>query len=170
MSERYARQRTAWLAIAGLVMSMLLPVVPVRAEDATTVHGSSDTFTAPGVMLAWAIERGASDAAASVVVGIATDAQRYRAAALVGIDPFSQARRAPIAAVQGNGSLRIRVARASFADFPRSEIRLYADMESLQADRPALVVYYLGVPDTTPELPGEAGVERYFAERLRPPR
>jgi len=53
--------------------------------------------------------------------------------------------------------------RAGFADFPRREIHLYASEADWRARKPALTVYYLGVPDTTPEFTSEAALDAYLA-------
>ena len=51
--------------------------------------------------------------------------------------------------------------RAGFSDFPRREIHLYASEADWRARRPALTVYYLGVPDT-PEFSSEAALNAYL--------
>ena len=51
----------------------------------------------------------------------------------------------------------VRVPRAHFADFPRTELRLFASATPAPADAPELVVFYLGVPDTTPEFAVRGG-------------
>ena len=39
-------------------------------------------------------------------------------------------------------------------------------MAPAQADTPRLVVYFLGVPDTTPEFATEANLSAYLADRI----
>ena len=58
--------------------------------------------------------------------------------------------------------VEVRIARADFADFPRTELRFWASW----TESPALVVYYLGVPDTTPEFANEATLDAYLAARI----
>ena len=60
----------------------------------------------------------------------------------------------------------LRAARAQFADLPRTELRFYATAAAAQADTPRLVVYFLGVPDTTPEFATEANLSAYLADRI----
>jgi hypothetical protein len=49
------------------------------------------------------------------------------------------------------------------ADLPRREIHLDAGEGDWRARRPSLTVYYLGVPDTTPEFTSEAAREASLA-------
>ena len=53
-----------------------------------------------------------------------------------------------------------RSSRAHFADFPRTELTFDGPAP---AAAPALVVYYAGVPDTTPEF---AAADRLYDEHL----
>ena len=57
----------------------------------------------------------------------------------------------------------MRSPRRSFADYPRREIHLYATREDWGAGTLGLTVYYLGVPDTTPEFTSEASMRSYLA-------
>ena len=59
-----------------------------------------------------------------------------------------------------------RIPRAQFADFPRTEFRLYGSAPKSPGDAPKLVVYYLGIPDTTPEFASDAALEAYLASRI----
>lgn len=171
----------AWLTLRIFVAAGYLPaafralcftivagtVVCANAADVPVVHGSADIFDAPGIALAWAIQRGSTEAGTEVVIRMATDRARYPAATLVGVDPFTQARQPPVTAIAKGEWLELRVSRARFADFPRSELRLFASDPDAKADRPALIVYYVGVPDTTPEFTSAEKLDGYLGDRLR---
>ena len=60
----------------------------------------------------------------------------------------------------------MRVSRADFADFPRTELRFYGSAAQADAGVPSLVVFYLGVPDTTPEFATEANLNAYLVDRI----
>ncbi|HET7875092.1 MAG TPA: hypothetical protein VFN71_06160, partial [Methylomirabilota bacterium] len=62
-----------------------------------------------------------------------------------------------------NDQADIRSPRASFGSYPRREIHLYRSAVDMRAHKPALTIYYLGVPDTTPEFKTKDGLESYFA-------
>ena len=46
------------------------------------------------------------------------------------------------------------------------EIRLYRTESEWKADVPALTIYYLGVPDTTPEFVSEPDLATYLADAV----
>ena len=64
------------------------------------------------------------------------------------------------------GTFDLRMPRPHFADFPRTELRFYGSLTANETDPPKLVVFYLGVPDTTPEFASEAALETYLADRI----
>lgn len=129
-------------------------------------HGSADVYAAPGVVLAWAVLRGASEAATSVVVRIATDPQVYPWVAIAGIDPFTKAEQTLQPAAQVTGTLDARIPRSRFADLPRTEFRFYDAAAAAQSAAPMLTVFYLGIPDTTPEFSDKARLDAYLADRI----
>jgi hypothetical protein len=64
------------------------------------------------------------------------------------------------------GVVEIRRRRAHFADLPRLELHLH-DKEGVGgAANSALTIYFLGVPDTTPELTSEAALRAYLDETV----
>ena len=152
-------RKIAWLAtLAGAALC-----APVNADAPREVHGVGDAYAAPGVAIAWAILRGADEAATQVVVRIVADPGVYPAVAAIANNPFSQRQQALLARTQTAGVVDIRVPRAQYADFPRTEIRFYG---TTAADAPALAVFYLGVPDTTPEFATETNLNAYLTDRI----
>ena len=57
--------------------------------------------------------------------------------------------------------------RAQFADHPSTEFHFFANAEDAAANKPKLTVFYLGVPDTTPEFAEHAQVDAYLDRMLR---
>jgi len=153
----------AFLFAMGLMMSGVCGV-GIAAEASREIHGASDTFAMPGVALAWGVLRGTDDA--TVVIRVASDAERYRFVGIEGVDPFTQRRTVVWSPVSFPGDLDVRVARAHFAEFPRTEFRFFVTEESMRNSAPELVVFYNGVPDTTPELTDAAQLETSLATRL----
>ena len=152
-----ARCVAARLALAAGLAWMTLDA---RAQ---AIHGVADAFARPGVALAWGVLRGKSDADAIVVVRVETTSPAYAFVAVDAIDPFTKQRKAVQAAIPTAGGVDLRIPRASFADFPRTEFKFASDDKGAA---PALVVYYLGVPDTTPEFPTQEALSRYLVDRL----
>jgi len=147
-------------AVSGIAVSAN------AAEPTREIHGSADGFAAPGVALAWAILRGATEGSTTVVVRIAADPRHFPAVAATGRDPFTQRTQPLLTATPTGGAVELRVPRAQFADFPRTELRFYATPQALPSDAPKLVVFYLGVPDTTPEFGSESALAAYLADRI----
>ncbi len=154
---------TRLLAIAIVVFAM----AAARAADAPPreVHGMSDAFAAPGVALAWGVMRGTGDAPAVVDVRIAVDPMTYPRVAIVGRDPFSSRERV-LATSPTAGLTDLRVPRTSFERYPRTEFRFFATAAPEPAETPKLIVYFLGVPDTTPEFANEARLDASLGERI----
>jgi hypothetical protein len=132
---------------------------PATAPGETTVlHGADSIFGSDDVTIVWAVLRAPGDAPAHVVIRIVA-APRFGAVSVDAVDPFTGTRR-PMTALRPLAALvDITRARGDFADFPRLEIHLY---ENAGAGVPALTVYYLGVPDTTPEFTTEPLLLRYL--------
>ena len=145
----------AWLALAAGGAG--------AAEPAREVHGAADAYAEGGIALAWGVLRGADEATTRVTLRIVADPARFPRVAVVGRDPFTQAERIVLAPAPAAGLPDLAIARAHFADFPRTEVRLIGPGAS---DAPAVVVYYLGVPDTTPEFSSAAALERDLDARI----
>jgi hypothetical protein len=144
---------TAWLA---LVLAAQLPL-----GAGPEIHGERDVFSAPGVTLVWAVLRAPLEEETQVVIRVALT-RPYRYVRLYGIDPFSGERRLMTPGGRVSGTVDLRTPRRTFADHPRREIRLYRSEEEWNADVPALTIYYLGVPDTTPEFVSEPALAAYL--------
>lgn len=139
-----------------------LPGAPAQAFSVPELHGASDAFAAEGVALAWGVLRGRDDKDTQVVVRIEVDPARYADVQAVGIDPFTHASRT-LPTTASAGAIELRAARADFADWPRTELRFRAAAGDAA---PARIVYYLGVPDTTPEFTEEGRLQASLDERI----
>jgi hypothetical protein len=136
------------------------------AQAPREVHGSGDAYGEPGVALAWAVSRGADDATTFVVVRVIADPQVYPWLGVAGSNPFSKHQLQILREMQTPGTIDLRLPRTQFADFPRTEWRFYNAAAGPPEAAPALVVFYLGVPDTAPEFTSEAKLDAYLADRL----
>ena len=148
------------MALVGLVAASAhaAPAEPAVRE----VHGAADAFALDGVAIAWALLRAANDDDAVVVVRIEPDPRRFLRIEVITRDPFSAGKRTLLAATDIGGPFDLRVPEKLFADYPRTEFRLWAKDDAA----PALVVYYLGVPDTAPETTRADELDRSLEMRL----
>ena len=155
----------AGFAIGAAIAAAIAPASPA-AEPALEMHGMADAFAAPGMTLAWGILRGASEAATFVVLRIVADPAEFPVVAATGTDPFTQRTVPLLAATPNAGKIDVRVSRAHFADYPRTEIKFFASASATPSPAPKIIVYYLGVPDTTPEFASEAALDASLVDRL----
>ena len=131
------------------------------------MHGENSIFVSPSVKLGWAVKRGASEAETLVVVRIIA---RMRAIAVIrvdGVDPFSKDRKVFVAARPLDRDGRSHDPARAIRRPPEHGISfLRRAPEDAAANRPKLTVFYLGVPDTTPEFPGQREAEAYLEKML----
>lgn len=166
MRNSGGRLVTALLWVACCGGAMTLAGHAMAADNPRDVHGSADVFSRPGVALAWAVLRGATEADTQVVIRVATERNAFAALSVVGIDPFTQRVQLVLPATTLAPNVDVRVPRAHFADFPRTELRLFATADPAPNEVASLVVYYLGVPDTTPEFASAASLDAYLVARI----
>jgi hypothetical protein len=118
----------------------------------------------PTVKIAWAVQKGASEDTTLVIIRVVNSIGQHKQVQLDGVDPLSNKRKALVSTRPLGASVDLPVPRSSFADFPSCEIHLYRG-EAIGSDRaPSLTVYYLGVPDTTPEFATAQEAETYLAK------
>lgn len=152
-----------WLAMASALL--LAPGAATHAADVPReVHGSADAFAAPAVALAWGVLRGADEATTMVTIRVVADASVHARVSVVGRDPFGQGERTLLAPTTTANLPDVVIPRSHFADFPRTELRFHRNAAGDAA--PELVIFYLGVPDTTPEFTQKARLDAYLRERI----
>lgn len=145
---------------------LLLLAGPAQAQ--TVIHGADSQFAGADVKLAWAVDRGASEDKATVVIRLLNTAKTYRFVRIDGVDPFTKDRIVLVEPRPLDAQADLSILRSKFADHPSTEIHLFATEAALKADKPAATIFYLGVPDTTPELPTSDGVRAYFDRMAKP--
>jgi hypothetical protein len=145
-----------------LALALLLAAGSFCAHAQEVVHGADSLFVAPTVKIAWAVHKGATEETTFVIIRIVNTTGHYRQVRLDGVDPFSKNRMVLVSAHPLAASIDLSVPRSGFADFPSSEIHLYAKDPALLDQPPSLTVYYLGVPDTTPEFANVQEAQAYL--------
>ena len=153
------------LRVAALAIALFLPLC-ASAQATREAHGSADAYAERGVAIAWAVLRGTNDADTAIVIRIATDPSVFPGVGVAGMNPFSHAEQSLAAPREAAGAVDVQVPRTRFAELPRTEIRLYESAAAARSGPPALIVYYLGVPDTTPEFTDRTQLDRYLRERI----
>ncbi len=128
-------------------------------------------FAARGVVIVWALARGADEESTLVVLRVLSNDPRIRAFAVDGVNPFTKIRVGLVRPSPLQSKLTVRVPRTSVAEHPRTEIRFAPNAERLWSGRPTFTVSYTGIPDKIPEFTSEQSLDRYLddtIERARP--
>ena len=159
-----AMRRGTLIVMAALALAAPALAQPAAAREA---HGALDAYAGEGVALAWAVLRGRDDASARVIVRVEADPGRSRAMSVSGVDPFTRASIVLVAPTEVSGPLDLAIARAGFADHPRTEWRFYAERRPDAGTAPAFLVYYQGVPDTAPEFVDPGRLQDDLSQRIR---
>ena len=146
-----------WLMIGAFVG---LPWCGAAEE---TVHGADAVFRSDGLTIVWAVLRNPDESKTAIVVRVVDASKRFVALSVDGLDPFTKQRTALEAKRSLDGDLDVTIPRSRFADFPQSEFHFYG----AASGAPGLTVYYLGVPDTTPEFGDQAKLEAYLKQTAR---
>jgi hypothetical protein len=154
---------TRFLSIALMLM---LSATAAPAQG-VVVHGADSLFVSPSVKLAWAVRRGASEADTLVIIRVVPAGAAYRALRVDGVDPFTKEHKVFVPARALAGETDVAIPRAAFADHPSTEFRFFTSTEAAAANAPTLTVFYLGVPDTTPEFPGQSEADAYLERMLK---
>jgi len=140
----------------SLVTALILTLAASAAgASPPQVHGADAVFIGEAVSVVWSVLRGGDEASTLVVITVIARTPAVGAVAAEGVDPFSNGRTPRAAPVTLATPAVLRVPRGAFADHPRTELLLAARVEDLHAGRPALIVYFTGIPDATPEFTDE---------------
>jgi hypothetical protein len=154
------------LRLSAFAIATALALSPAATCAQEVVHGADSLFVSPSVKLAWAVKRGASETETLVVIRVIAD-RSHRVIRVDGVDPFTKDRKVFVAARALDRETDLAVPRAQFADHPSTEIYFFASAEDATANKPKLTVFYLGVPDTTPEFARAGEAEAYLRHMLR---
>jgi len=150
---------------ATLLFSLVVNIAGAQTAG-REVHGYSDVFVEPEVAIAWGVLRGKDDAGTQVVVRIDADPRVYALVSVAGLDPFTPLRRVLLAPTPLRPGFEFVSPRPRFVDYPRTDLLFYLTSAAAEANTPALTIYYLGVPDTTPEFATESQLEDYLSKRI----
>jgi hypothetical protein len=149
---------------------LLMGLMAGRPALATTeLHGADSSFRTEGITILWAILKGSSDENSFVHIRILHDTAAAPAITLFGVeavDPFSKERVWVVKGVPLRTLQTLKTVRTDFRDKTERWLHFFTDREALEKGRPALTIFYHGVPDTAPELLSEADLEAYLAQAL----
>ena len=156
-----------WYAVILCVLitatMMLLAVGIAYAQvKEEALHGADGIFVVPDAAIVWAVLKQPSGDKAAVWLRIVNRTRKFSHVAIDGVDPFSKKRERVEVGARLEAEARIASDRDTFSDLPSREVHFYRTEADLRANKPALTVYYLGVPDTTPEFSTRSAMDEYF--------
>ena len=127
-----------------------------------SLHGADGIFVTPDAAIVWAVLKQPAGDKATVWLRVVNSTRKFSHVAIDGVDPFSQKRERVETGVKIGAEVRLSSDRDTFSDLPSREVHLYRTEADLRGNKPALTVYYLGVPDTTPEFSTRAATDDYL--------
>jgi hypothetical protein len=133
----------------------------VASCETKEIHGADSSFRTGDIGICWAMLRGAPASEVQVVIRIRVLTEGklpYSEYAVQAVHPLTRAAewavpRRPLARVND-----VSAPRGAFKSLAGRRILFYKP----SASEPDLAVYYMGVPDTAPELTDAAQLEQYF--------
>jgi hypothetical protein len=140
-----------------------------RAQGKREYHGADSLFEKEGIVILWAILKGLTEESSWVYIKIIQTGggpasfQLFRVEA---VDPFSNQKEWVVKGEPLKRENTVKSIRASFREKTGRRILFYRGKGEYQAEKPAMAVYYLSVPDTSPELLSEKEIEDYFVKAL----
>jgi hypothetical protein len=130
-----------------------------RAE---ALHGADGIFVSPDVAIVWAVLKQPAGDKATVWLRVVNRARRFSHVSVDGVDPFSKKRERIEPGTALTDEVRLQSDRDTFSELPSREVHFYRTEGDWKADKPGLTVYYLGVPDTTPEFSARSALDDYL--------
>ena len=135
------------------------------ASSAEQVHGENSEFAGHGVAMAWGVLKAPVEDQSLVVLRIVPLGPSVVSVRVDGVDPFTQRRQELLPLTALGSVLDVTTPRGTFAELTRREIHLYTASDA-QARRPSLTIYFMGLPDTTPEFLAEPALRIYLDQTV----
>jgi hypothetical protein len=140
-----------------------------RAQGKIEYHGADSLFEKEGIVILWAILKGSTEESSWVYIKIIQTGEGSASFQLFGVeavDPFSNQKEWVVKGEAFKRENMVKSIRASFREKTARRVLFYAKAEDLLKEKPAMIVYYLGVPDTSPEFMTEREIENYFEKAI----
>ena len=130
-----------------------------------SLHGAHEVFVSTDAAIVWAVLKAPSATnsdKAAVWLRIVNTTKKFSHVSIDGVDPFSKKRERVQSGIPLRTEARVESDRDSFSDLPSREVHFYRSDADMRAEKPALTVYYLGVPDQTPEFSTRVALDAYL--------
>jgi hypothetical protein len=128
-------------------------------------HGADSIFEKEGIIMLWAILKGSTEETSWVylkIIQTGAGPVSFQLFGVEAVDPFSNQEEWVVKGKELKRENIVKSIRASFREKTSRRVLFYEKADDFQRGNPAMIVYYLGVPDTSPELMTEREIENYF--------
>ena len=126
-------------------------------------HGADSVFEQDGFTILWAILKGPTEETSWVYIKIInSEKNHFRIFSVEAVDPFSKEKEWVVKGEELKRENSVRSIRSLFREKTSRRILFYRSKEAFEKQNPDMTVYYLGVPDTSPEVLSEKEMEDYF--------
>ena len=147
----------------GVVSALLLVAASALAQTSEeALHGADGIFVSPDAAIVWAVLKAPTGDKAAVWLRVVNSTRKFSHVSVDGVDPFTRKRVRVEPGVALLADVRLQSDRDTFSDLPSRELHFYRTEADLKGDHPAMTVYYLGVPDTTPEFSTKTALDNYL--------
>jgi hypothetical protein len=139
---------------------------PVRGQE--EYHGADSSFQLGDLVILWGILKGPDEDRSWVYIKIirtGSEPGPWTSYRLGAVDPFSQEREWVTPRENLRKENAVKEIRSSFRE--KTGRRLYFYPGQGMEEKPAAIIFYQGVPDTTPEFLTEKEMEDYFGQALK---
>jgi hypothetical protein len=136
-----------------------------QAQGKREYHGADSIFEKEGIIILWGILKGSTEETSWVYIKIIHkegDSGSFQIFSVEAVDPFSNQKEWVVKGEAFKKENMVKSIRASFREKTARRVLFYEKAEDLLKENPAMIVYYLGVPDTSPEFMTEREIENYF--------
>lgn len=155
----------------GFVMSALIgnPALFAETAEKHEYHGADSVFQAEGLAIFWAILKGEDDEHSLVYIKLISTAaaekpfQHYH---VLAVNPFSKEEEWVIKGENFAEQNLLKLNRAAFRNKMERRFFFYTSETVTEDQKPDMIVYYQGIPDTAPEFLEETQIEQYFENAL----
>jgi len=161
------KKRVVFVLALTLLFSFIME--SSRAQGKREYHGADSLFEKEGIVILWAILKGSTEESSWVSVKIIQTGEgpaSFQLFSVEAVDPFSNQKEWVVKGEAFKKENRVKSIRASFREKTARRVLFYEKAEDLLKENPAMIVYYLGVPDTSPEFMTEREIENYFEKAL----
>jgi hypothetical protein len=130
-------------------------------------HGADSVFEKQGIAILWAILKGQDEASSWVYIKVINSGGNpFQFYSVEAIDPFSKEKEWVVTGETLQEKNVVKSIRIAFRDKTSRRILFYRNREAMEKQTPEMAVFYMGVPDTSPEVLSEKEMDHYFEKAL----